>query len=327
MNNKVHYSIVGGFVLMSLILIVVFVYWLIQPEKEEVMRPYKIFFTESVSGLNIDSPVKFRGISVGKVQQMMINPENSEEIQVNILIRDDTPIKTDTVAKLEAQGITGLSFIDLSQGSKEAPLLEPEDGEHVAVIPSIPSFFERVGKSLGAVSSQLSQTLERTEQLLNEENQERVAKILDRTAATMGQFEKAFSDRAIADFHQLLASASSASQKIDRLVPQVDRLVPKIEHVMDETVAFEGSVQESLGSIAQSYLAMQELMVILKQKVESGHYSVKDSVHAPMKQFEITMRELEQTMNKLNAMIEAYDNSPSDILFKHEEPNIGPGEK
>ena len=65
----------------------------------------------------------------------------------------------------------------------------------------------------------------------------------------------------------------------------------------------------------------------MKEKNEIGHYSVKDNIGAPMKQFELTMRELQHALISLNMILQTYEHSPSDLLFKQEKPNIGPGEK
>ena len=320
MNSRVNYALVGGFVILSTVMIIAFVYWLLKPTSDEAMRPYKIYFTESVAGLNIDSPVKYRGITVGKVKAMMINPQNNEEIQINISIDANTPVKTDTVAKLTAQGITGLVFIDLSEGSKDAPYLKPKAGEYIAVIPSVPSFFERVGETLGSVTSKLSHTLDSTSELLNHGNQERIAAILEHTANTMGQVEKLLDDRTIGEMHTFVASASSAAQ-------QLDALVPRLAFLAENSVEFEDSVKASFLSIKNTYKGIGEAMDVFKEKNENGHYSVKDNIGQPMKEFELSMRELQVTLAILNRMLLTYENSPSDLLFDSEEPNLGPGEK
>jgi phospholipid/cholesterol/gamma-HCH transport system substrate-binding protein len=320
MNSRVNYALVGGFVVLSTLLIITFVYWLMKPADEAQMRPYKIFFSESVSGLNIDSPVKYRGITVGKVKEMMINPDNNEEIQINISIDPHTPVKTDTVAKLIAQGITGLVFIDLSEGRRATPLLQPAEGEYIAVIPSVPSFFERVGETLGSVTSKLSRTLDSTSELLNHGNQKRIAEILEHTSRTMVQVEKMLDDRAINDMHTMLASASSAAQ-------QLDAMMPRVEYLVANSVAFEDSVAASFVSIMNTYKGIGEAMEVFKEKNENGHYSVKDNIGQPMKEFELSMRELQRTLATLNRVLESYETNPSDMIFKSETPNIGPGEK
>ena len=129
MNNKVNYTLVGSLVFIGITLMLVFTYWLLKPSSEQEVRKYNIYFNESVLGLNIDAPVKYRGISVGKVTHLKINPNNSEQVEVLVTILKTTPIKTDTVARLTAQGITGLSYINLSMGSNGGVDLVAREGE------------------------------------------------------------------------------------------------------------------------------------------------------------------------------------------------------
>jgi phospholipid/cholesterol/gamma-HCH transport system substrate-binding protein len=320
MNSKVNYTLVGAFVLAGMVLAAAFVYWLMKPTAKTDLRPYRIYFSESVSGLNVDSPVKYRGITVGKVREMQIDPQNNEQILINISIDSHTPIKTDTVARLTAQGITGLLFIDLSEGSREAPLLRPAEGEKVAVIPSAPSFFERFGTTMGSVTSKLSTTLEGTTKLLSEQNREQISQILEHTAGTMARMEQLLSERAIDDVHTLLAHGASAAQRLDTMMP-------RLAYLAENSVTFEDSVKASFESIQNTYKGIGEAMAVFQAKNESGHYSVKDNIGAPMKEFELSMRELQQTLAILNRLLVTYENRPSDMIFRSEKPNIGPGER
>lgn len=67
MNNRVNYTFVGSFVLVGIILILSLSYWMLRPSDDAKISQFNIYFDESVLGLNIDAPVKYRGISVGKV--------------------------------------------------------------------------------------------------------------------------------------------------------------------------------------------------------------------------------------------------------------------
>ena len=319
MNAKTNYTLVGLFVITSIVLIFVFVIWLIRPSDETVMRPFTIFFSESVSGLNIDSPVKYRGVTIGKVTKMHINPANIEEIEVDISVDRDAPIKTDTVAKLKSQGITGLSYIDLSEGSKQAPLLAAGRKE-VPEIKSVPSFLVKVEESFGSISVNLSNTLQSIQVLLREENQEEITKILKHTAQTMDKLDKALDEKSIDNFHKLMASARSTAEKMDRTMPKVDSFI-------DKSVDFEARVSAALTSISGSYLTISSAMAVFEERNKNGDYSVKENVGESMKQFQITMREMETTLNEINLLLARYGNSPSDMLLQSEEPDIGPGEK
>ncbi len=319
MNAKTNYTMVGLFVIMSIVLIFIFVIWLVRPTDDRELTSFKIYFTESVSGLNIDSPVKYRGVTIGKVTRMRINPTNIEEIQVDILVDREAPIKTDTVAKLKAQGITGLNYIDLSQGSKATPLL-CEENEEDPVIKSVPSFLVKVEESFGSVSVNLSKTLHATSTLLRDENQEEITKILKHLSATMEKLDTALNETTVRNFQKLLVSARSTVEKMDKTMPKVDQFI-------DKSVAFEEGVSNALSSISKSYLTIASSLAVFEERNRNGDYSMKESTAEPMKQFGITMREMERTLNEVNAILARYGDSPSNMLLQTEEADIGPGEK
>ena len=103
--------------------------------------------------------------------------------------------------------------------------------------------------------------------------------------------------------------------------------MPQIEYLVNNSVEFEESLKTSFHSIMTTYKGIGEAMDVFKEKNENGHYSVKDNIGPPMKEFELSMRDLQQTLSILNRMLVTYENRPSDMLLKTEEPNIGPGEK
>ena len=73
--------------------------------------------------------LRYRGVPIGTVTQIGIDLENVELIEVTLAIKKGTPIKTDTIASLALQGITGLSFVQLTGGTRNAPTLEPRPGK------------------------------------------------------------------------------------------------------------------------------------------------------------------------------------------------------
>ncbi|MEN8146758.1 MAG: MlaD family protein [Campylobacterota bacterium] len=319
MNAKTNYTMVGLFVIMSIVLIFVFVIWLIRPADDKELTSFKIYFTESVSGLNIDSPVKYRGVTIGKVTKMGINPVNIEEIQVDILVDRDAPIKTDTVAKLKAQGITGLNYIDLSQGSKNSPLL-CDVAEDELVIKSVPSFLVKMEESFGSVSVNLSKTLHSVQALLRDENQEEITQVLQHLSSSLAKVDAALTEQAMGDFQKLLKSSSATFAKFEKTVPKIDSLI-------ERTMLFEERFESALASYKVSADKVGSSMEVFEERNANGDYSVKEGVQEPMKQFAVTMKELESTLEQIKLLLSDYRDSPSDIFLQSEEPDVGPGEK
>ena len=320
MNNKVNYTLVGLLVLVGFSLMLGFTYWLLQPKSEQEMSQYHINFDESVLGLNIDAPVKYRGISVGKVNSLKINPRNSEQVQVLITILGTTPIKVDTVAKLTAQGITGLSYINLSMGSREAKGLVCRKDDPFPVIRTVPSFFEEFETSLGTMSSKLSSTLTQTEKLLNDENQKEITRLLQHTAGFMQRMEKVLDEDTIQHLQ-------SSVKNIDNLSAKVDTMAPDINKFIDNSVEWENNIAVSLGSIMQSYLGIRSAMDEIKRAISSGEFNIKDIAGDVVPTLNNTLLEMQELMIRLNGTIEHYERSPGDVIFIQEESKKGPGEK
>jgi phospholipid/cholesterol/gamma-HCH transport system substrate-binding protein len=83
-------------------------------------------------------------VDIGMVREISLNPKNLNQVRLLLAIENSIPIKTDTIAELMSQGITGLSFIDLSGGSNGAPLLTIKDDERYPVIKTQHSLYFRL---------------------------------------------------------------------------------------------------------------------------------------------------------------------------------------
>jgi len=320
MNNKVNYTLVGVLVLIGISLLMAFAYWMLSPSKESDTKIYAINFDESVLGLNLDAPVKYRGISVGKVVHIGINEQNLEQVEVLVSIKKTTPIKEDTVAQLTAQGITGLSYINLNLGSNMARLLEIKEGEIYPTIKSVPSFLSNFEESLGSVSSHLTSTLGKTEQLLGAKNQEEVARLLEKSASIMEKMDRLLDDETIVHIQNSAKNLDSFSKKMDKLVPNVERFIEKSE-------AWEDKITLSFESIMQSYLGMKGSMEEIKRAVSSGEFNLKEITADVVPTMNNTLLEMQDFLIHFDSVLQEYKKSPSDLLFKRVEEKKAPGEK
>jgi len=319
MNNKVNYAFIGATVLFGLGLIVVFSYWLLQPSDKKITKNYHVYFDESVLGLNLEAPVKYRGIDVGKVSEISISPKNSEQVQVTLSILSNTPIKTSTRAKLTSQGITGLSYINLSMGKKGTDLLKKQDGEEYPVIKSTPSFLEKIESSFGNVSTNLSKTLDGTQKLLNDENQKQIEIILNRSAKFIDKLERLFNEQTIEHIQKSVKNIDQASDKINKMMP-------KIEYFIDNSVEWEDKLAKNFQEIMNSYAGIRESMDVFKGSIENGDYNIKEITSDVLPTLNNSLVELQHMIIRLDSLIEQYEKSPADILYKTQEINKGPGE-
>ena len=120
METDKHYFIEGLFIIGFSVAAAIFAVWLVGTgHRDDVL--YRIHFTESVSGLALGDPVKFRGVDVGTVKAMALDPADPRKVQVDVRLRKGRAVKTDTKASLKLKGITGVVTIELSGGSATPP--------------------------------------------------------------------------------------------------------------------------------------------------------------------------------------------------------------
>ena len=124
METRANYLLVGSFVLALTVGLIGFVIWLAKVQFDTQFSRYDIFFESSVTGLQVGGQVKYRGITVGEVTSISIDPTDVTRVLVTIEIEAGTPVRDDTVATLNLLSLTsGALFVQLAGGSNEAPAL------------------------------------------------------------------------------------------------------------------------------------------------------------------------------------------------------------
>ena len=126
--------------------------WLSVGFERKTYDLYAVYIYESVSGLSVDSPVKFNGVHVGSVKEVDLNPSDPQQIKLILQIEEGTPITISTHATLAIQGITGGTYLGLSATSSSLEPIPKLAGEQYPVIPYKASFFSRLEKNIADVS-------------------------------------------------------------------------------------------------------------------------------------------------------------------------------
>ena len=121
---------------------------------------------ESVVGLNLNAPDKHNGVEVGNVSDICLDPVNPEKVRLTFVIEHGTPIKADTAAVLKTQGLTGIAYVELSGGTRDAPLLQASAQEPYPVIRTKPPLSTRLESVLTTVLAKLDHTSSNVDALL-----------------------------------------------------------------------------------------------------------------------------------------------------------------
>src|SRR5215831_6928971 len=125
METKASHIAVGAFVLILMFGALGFIIWVGHFSTRVLMSDYYIRFSGSVAGLDVNSNVLFGGIPVGHVTAVEVDPQDSSLARVDLRLKADTPIRTDSVTTLAMQGITGGVLVEISRGTKRADRLKP----------------------------------------------------------------------------------------------------------------------------------------------------------------------------------------------------------
>jgi len=230
METRANYVLVGTFVLVIIAAVFGATLWLAGAEFSRSFANYDIYFDGSVTGLSEGAPVRYSGVPIGRVTGIHLDPQYPEQVKVTIEVDTATPIKSDAVASLEMQGITGVGYVEISGGSRDAPPLVPLGNQRYPVIASKPSGFESVVASAPEAVSRLIAVADRLNDLLNEKNR----------AAISGTLQ---------NVQQITAAGVKDMQRVDAILDDTDLALKEFRVTLTTANGALGEVQKTIASI------------------------------------------------------------------------------
>ncbi|MTH76672.1 MlaD family protein [Paracoccus aestuariivivens] len=193
METKANFVLIGAFTLLGFLGLLAFLMWFAKIELNQQFATYDIYFTE-VSGLGSSSDVMFAGLSVGNVVDMQLASGENGAVRVRVQVSEDTPIRTNSRASIEIQGVTGVSNVAITSGSQDAPLLRNVNPDSIPVIPANRSALQTLSDQGPEMISRLNTVAEQMTRLLSEDNQQRVTNILGNVERSSANLDKALAD-------------------------------------------------------------------------------------------------------------------------------------
>lgn len=303
-----NYPLVGLFVLVLGAALVAGVLWL--ASGGAFQKKYDLYLAiedESVAGLNLNAPVKYNGVDVGKVREIRLDPGNPERVNLLFAIERGTPIKDDTVAVLKTQGLTGIAYVELSGGARNAPPLRATAEDQYPVIRTKPSLSARLENILTNVLAKLDSTSSNLNAILSDENRAAFKSALADIAAVSHTIaaRKDTLDAGIANAARTFENASRATAQAGPVIDRIGRSADAVEKMGTEvarTSASAGKTVDSVGADVQRLTAetLPELERLLGE-----------------------MAVLAASLRRLSEKIEG---SPGGLLLGRRQVPPGPGE-
>ncbi|MBP7748666.1 MAG: MCE family protein [Aliarcobacter sp.] len=300
MDTKINFFKIGIFILIFTLMLLGVIFWLGKYgfEKKK-FDEYSIYFKESVSGLNVGSAIKYKGFEVGNVNEIKINPNNSEEIELNILIQKGTPIKEDNYAILGNLGITGLKYIELKGGTNDSALLK-ENESGIKIIQSKTSDLVSLFDSTQDITQEFMLVLNQIKKVLDDKNIDKFSKILSK------------SENSASNIEQLSEYLVKNEKKIDLLLKDISTLVK--------------TSNESFVSVNKSANSFKELSNEFLLELKNGNFNLKELSKESFDKLNKVLNSLDETLIQTQNLVNEIEQSPSDLIFKQKSIKYGPGE-
>lgn len=271
METRANYILIGIFTLLSILGTLAFFIWLASVQVNKQYQNYGILL-EDVSGLDPSGDVFFNGISVGRVIGLRIADEDPSKVFTTIEIEADTPIRSDTIAQLQSQGVTGVAYISLSGGTPSAPPLV-ENAQGWRIIPSRRSSLQSLVDDAPDLLEEATRLLEQFQVLTGPENQTYVTNILRNLDASSGRL-----DQALNDFSEISGTVRDATAQITLFTDRLDTIGASVTNTLEQadstmaaaTGAFETADKALAGSvdaIGSAQTTFDQATLLLKEQV------------------------------------------------------------
>lgn len=314
METRAGYIAVGGFVIALVAAAFGFVLWMTGSPGGDAPVPYRVYFQGSVTGLQDGGAVRYRGVPVGAVTDIRIDPENIERIRVTVALKPGTPIKTDTVATMALQGITGLAYIELIEGTQESPALTSGNGRKIAVIQSRTTGLQQVIEQVPKVVERVVVVTERLTDLLSEQN---MASISD-TIQNLRDLTETVADRRrdidlmVTDGRVALSAFREASENISKLTDSVTAQIAPITQDAREIVSQTKLTAEEARKAAASFKTVADELAGL---VSENREPMRDFTSSGLYEFSQFIAEARVLVDSLNRLSTQIERDPARFFF------------
>jgi phospholipid/cholesterol/gamma-HCH transport system substrate-binding protein len=315
MENKAHALAAGLFVVAVTVLLVVMAAWLTRDTGER--NRFEISTRETVTGLQEQAPVRYRGVDIGKVAEIAFDPK----VQGNVLVRLDVergaPITRETFATLGFQGVTGLAFIQLDDTGNPAPLLPPDD-EAPPRIPLKPGLLSKLTQKGEVILDQVEQITVRMNQMLADPNQKRIATALD----NVGQAAAGIQQLSTNMNTVLNAQLGPERVNIPALVKNADAAIASLRSTSDEARAAVGEIGKTAKRLNEKDGPIDRLAEgteALAHAADSFNAATLPRINRVTEDTSRAVRQLSRTVNGIN-------DNPQSLIFGSGEIRPGPGE-
>lgn len=297
MGRENHALITGLFLIALVTASTAIIFWIGSMDQER--NVYVISTRASVSGLNPESTVFYRGIAVGKVLKVQFDPLDSGTILVPIEVDKNIVLSKGVYATLRLKGVTGLTQIQLEDSGTISEELLPGT-DPLSRIPLVPSMTDKLMDSGEELLHKADHLMQRLSSLLNDENEKNIGGILSNLKSLtdkLSELQKSV-DKALAGVPELTGDARKTLSNYDALANDLQGLTKEVK-----TLSANASGLVDSGKTTGDALTQSTLPKINK-----------------------LLTELQSATQQVKRVAETLENNPQELLLGPSQQDTGPGE-
>jgi phospholipid/cholesterol/gamma-HCH transport system substrate-binding protein len=315
MENKAHALAAGIFVVVLSALLLALASWLTRDTGKRDI--YEISTRESVTGLQAQAPVRYRGVDVGKVDTIGFDSKTPGNVLLRLEVDRAAPITSETFATLGFQGVTGLSFVQLDDSGKPAPRLVPSD-EAPPRIPLRPGLLAKLQDKGEKILDQVEQVTTRMNQLLADPNQQRLAVALD----NVGEAAASVSKLSTTMTALLNAQLGPDRVNIPAFVKNADTALTSIRGTSDEARA---AITE-ISNTARRLNATDGPIDRLSEGAQGLAHAADSFNTATLPRLNRVTDDTARAARQLSRTVTGINDNPQSLIFGSGPAQPGPGE-
>jgi phospholipid/cholesterol/gamma-HCH transport system substrate-binding protein len=308
MEARANYVAVGAFVLAVLAGILVATLWLARVQFQTQYQFFETHVAGPVTGLGVGAPVRLNGIDVGRVTTMALDPKDPRLVILLLQVRDNIEIHSDSVASIESQGLTGVSYVEISGGTLGSPLLVAAEGQKYPQIASRPSSLQEVFDNAPELLSRLLIIADRLEAVLDGKNRSAIAETLVNIRDTTGMLSRRSKDidQLIADAGTTMHNLADSSATLKSTLANLDRT--------------SGKADGLIASANTTFDHATKLATDLDSLVQSSRPGLRDLTTNGTTQLTELLSEARRLVASLNRVSTGLERDPSRLLLgdRHE---------
>jgi phospholipid/cholesterol/gamma-HCH transport system substrate-binding protein len=310
MEKNANYALVGLSSLILFLGLVIFVVWLARLQFSQSYDLYDVVFQGPVRGLNQGGEVHFNGIKVGDVTKIALDKTNPSRVVARARVTSDVPIRTDSYATLEPQGITGVNYVQITAGTTTKPLLKIVERRKCArdgISPCIPilksqrSALSDLLEGGGTVLTRTIEALDRVNRVLSDQNIKTFGATLSDTQAFTAELRERKS---------IVADAQKALQDIDTATQSATALLKNSNQIVD------GDGRHALKSLADAGDEAKEAAKAARSMINKLQGPTADFATNGLPQVTAAVIELQNAAESIQRLTNEIERSPRGALGK-----------